>query len=298
MDNHEINLKELVGFLLSKYRIILFCSFISAALVTAYTLTLPNVYESQIVLQVVEEDNELSSIQGLASQFGGLASLAGVNLPSSNNDIAKHILKTRQFILGFINKHQIAPELMAVNNWNPVTGSIAYDSDIYDPDSREWTLEKDGKKTPPSAEELFEKFSLNLAVFTDTEAGLVIVSKKHISPTLAKEWLTLMVADLNEQLKKQVIDETSSRIDYLEQQIHKTSVVNIRSIFYQLIEKEYQHKMLAETRDEFAFKVIDPAYVPEKKSSPLRALIAIFAFLMGALFSSIVLLINQTKRNI
>lgn len=62
----------------------------------------------------------------------------------------------------------------------------------------------------------------------------------------------------------------------------------MQSTFYKLIEEQTKSLMLAEVQDEFVFKVVDPAVVPEVKDSPKRALICIvFSFvglLLGVLF--------------
>ncbi len=41
--------------------------------------------------------------------------------------------------------------------------------------------------------------------------------------------------------------------------------------------------MLAEVQEEFVFKVVDPAVVPEQKNSPKRALICVLSTLFGVL---------------
>ncbi len=41
--------------------------------------------------------------------------------------------------------------------------------------------------------------------------------------------------------------------------------------------------MVASTREEYAFKVIDPAIPPEKKIKPKRSLIVILGFILGAM---------------
>jgi LPS O-antigen subunit length determinant protein (WzzB/FepE family) len=43
--------------------------------------------------------------------------------------------------------------------------------------------------------------------------------------------------------------------------------------------------MLAKVRQEYAFKTIDPAVVPEVKSEPKRALICVLGTLLGGMFA-------------
>ncbi|TOP21050.1 LPS O-antigen length regulator, partial [Vibrio parahaemolyticus] len=66
---------------------------------------------------------------------------------------------------------------------------------------------------------------------------------------------------------------------------NKTSVAEMQSTFYKLIEEQTKSLMLAEVQEEFVFKVVDPAVVPEVKVKPSRALICIggtlFGFIIG-----------------
>ena len=48
--------------------------------------------------------------------------------------------------------------------------------------------------------------------------------------------------------------------------------------------------MLANVRDEYVFKTIDPAIVPENKSEPKRALICVLGTLLGGLLALIYVL--------
>ncbi|MCW4630976.1 GNVR domain-containing protein [Marinomonas rhodophyticola] len=50
--------------------------------------------------------------------------------------------------------------------------------------------------------------------------------------------------------------------------------------------------MLAQVQDEFAFKTIDPAVVPEEKAGPKRALICVLAVLLGGMLGMAIVLIR------
>ena len=51
--------------------------------------------------------------------------------------------------------------------------------------------------------------------------------------------------------------------------------------------------MLAEVRQEYVFKTIDPALAPEEKSKPNRALICVLGLLAGGLFGVFLTLIRH-----
>ncbi len=95
------------------------------------------------------------------------------------------------------------------------------------------------------------------------------------------DWL---VEDINLKLKARDVAEAERSIRYLTAQLEKTPVADMQSIFYELIEEQTKTVMFAEVRDEYVFKTIDPAVVPEIKSKPNKPLICIFGVILGGVF--------------
>jgi len=57
-----------------------------------------------------------------------------------------------------------------------------------------------------------------------------------------------------------------------------------RQALFELISQEQKQAMLANTQQDFVFRVIDPASVPDKKIKPKRAIIVVLsAFVVGFL---------------
>lgn len=136
-------------------------------------------------------------------------------------------------------------------------------------------------------------------IFSVSEAkdnGLVTISITHLSPLIAQQWVELLVKDLNDWIKNETLTETRQNIAYLEQQLEKTKLVDMQSVFYQLIEEQMKSLMLAEVKDEFAFKTIDPAVVPEEKAGPKRALICVLATLLGGMLGVAIVLVRFAFR--
>lgn len=71
----------------------------------------------------------------------------------------------------------------------------------------------------------------------------------------------------------------------------------MQQVFYQLIESETRTVMLANAQREYVFKTIDPAVVPQEKSAPKRALIAVLATMLGGILGVFVVLIRAFIRN-
>jgi LPS O-antigen subunit length determinant protein (WzzB/FepE family) len=78
---------------------------------------------------------------------------------------------------------------------------------------------------------------------------------------------------LNEQLREQAIQDSRKRVGYLEKELAKTTLKDMRDVLYSLLESEKQKAMLANVNEDFALEVIDPAVAPEQREKPKRKLI-------------------------
>ena len=119
------------------------------------------------------------------------------------------------------------------------------------------------------------------------------VSLEYFSPVLAQQWLTLMVSDLNDYMRTKERDESTRSIEYLQAQVEKSKVADLRNVFYQLIQEQTQKAMLAEAREEFVYKTLDKAIVPEIKSKPKRALICVIMTFIGGILSLFVVHVHH-----
>ena len=90
--------------------------------------------------------------------------------------------------------------------------------------------------------------------------------------------------------------EVTINIQYLEEQIRKTSIAEMREVFYTIIEEQTKNKMLAEASPEYAFVAVSPSMVPEVKSQPKRAVICILGTLLGGMLSVLVVLVIHYAR--
>ena len=291
----EIDLKELFLALWRGKWIIILITFVFAVGGVLYALSQPNTYKAEAVLASAN-DNKSGGLAGMAAQFGGLASLAGINLGGGGTDskaMALAVLQSRQFINAFINKYDLLVPLMAGEKWSESTDTLVLDPEIYDPETKTWLREVEPGKSPiPTDWEAYKEFKKLIAVSESKDNGLVTLSITHLSPTIAKQWVDWLVTDLNAWVKKESLDETRRNIGYLEEQIKKTSISDMQSVFYQLIEEQTKNLMLAQVQDEFAFKTIDPAVVPEEKAGPKRALICVLAVLLGGMLGMAIVLIR------
>lgn len=300
ISDDEIDLRELFKAIWKGKWIIIATTFVFAVASVIYSLSLPNIYKADALLAPAESSSG-GGLSKMAGQLGGLAALAGVNLgggEASHTDLAVQVMKSRQFIEAFINKHDLLVPLMAAKDWNLQNNKLVIDDEIYDQSTGNWLREPIGLRgAKPTAQEAFEVFSKDiLSVSQDKESGLYSVSVKYYSPYIAQQWVNWLIEDINKVMRERTIAETSQNLDYLNTQLQKTAVTDMQSTFYKLIEEQTKSLMLAEVQEEFVFKTVDPAVVPELKDGPKRALLCIFGVLVGGMLGVATILIRFAFR--
>ena len=292
----EIDLRELFYVLLEgKWIIVSLTAFVSIIGVI-YSLLLPNIYESKAMLVPV---NSSSGISGALGSYSGLAGLAGISLPSGGDEgnSAKAIQKisSLSFFENNILPNIHLPDLMAVKSWNSKTNTLTFDDSIYDTNSNTWIRDYSyPQQQIPSAQESFEVFkTAHLSLSEDKKSGFITLAIKHQSPFIAKQWVELVINEVNAFYRQKDKSESEKAVSYLNQQISITGLSEIKQVIAQLLQEETKKLTLIEANQYYVFDYIDPPAVMEKKSEPKRALICILSALLGGMLSILLVLIRR-----
>ena len=294
----EIDLRELFGVLWSgKIKIIVITAVFAVGSVF-YALSVPNQYKATALLAPAQSDGGgLSSALG---QLGGLASLAGVSIgggESSESQIAQEIMKSWSFVETFIADNDLEVEVYAAEGWSKGSNELHINQDAYDRENNQWlTEDSSGNVAPPTSWQLFKRFSSMLSVSEDKKSGLVSVSIEYYSPQMAKEWLDRYVSAINEHMQSRQVAKVSNNISYLEAQIDKTSIAEMREVFYTIIEEQTKNKMVAEASPDYAFVAVSPSMLPEEISQPNRSMICIVGTLLGGMLAVLLVLVDHYVR--
>ena len=292
----EIDLREIFYVLLEEKRIIVSLTAFVSIIGVIYSLLLPNIYESKALLVPV---NPSSGISGALGSYSGLAGLAGISLPSAGDEgnSAKAIQKisSLSFFENNILPNILLPDLMAVKSWNFKTNIVAFDEDIYDTSSNSWTRDFSyPQQQIPSSQESFEVFyNKHLSLSEDKKSGFITLSIKHQSPFVAKQWVELVVNEVNAFYRQKDKSESEKAVSYLNQQISMTGLSEIKQVLAQLLQEETKKLTLIEANQYYVFDYIDPPAVMEEKSEPNRAFICILSALLGVVLSVLLALIRH-----
>jgi uncharacterized protein involved in exopolysaccharide biosynthesis len=269
-EEDEIDLLEYWNVIWKKRKFIFAASFLAAVLAVGISLMMPNIYRAETLLAPMGGEESKGGISSMLGGLGGLASLAGVSLGGSSSveeNIA--VLKSREFIWGFVKDEKLMPVLFA---------------DDWDNEKKQWKAEdKDDQPSLWDAWRLLVEDGV-LAVNVDKDSGLVRLSIDWKDPELAADWVTTLVTRINAYLREKAILQSEEKLKYLNDALEKTQIAENRQALFELISAEQKQAMLANTQQDYAFRVIDPAVVPDKKLKPKRSIIVILsAFVVGFL---------------
>jgi uncharacterized protein involved in exopolysaccharide biosynthesis len=233
-------------------------------------------YDASILVSPIEQDSASNkgALGAIANQFSDLASLAGVTPPGASarsEPIA--VLQSELLTQNYIQAENLLPILYA-NKWDEA--------------SKRWKP-TDPKKIPTLwlANQYFMKKIRH--VTDDKVTGLVTMRIRWKDPRQAAKWANDLVKATNIYLRDKSIRESERNIAYLTDAGAKTNVVEVKKAVYSLLEQEINKEMLAQGREEFALRVVDPAFPPERPSSLGAIALTIVGLVSGALISVIVI---------
>jgi uncharacterized protein involved in exopolysaccharide biosynthesis len=264
-DADQQTLREVVALLWQQRRWIMASTLALTIAALAFAFLATPKFRAEVLVQIRQETSVGSGLRMLAGQFGGLAELAGLAAPGSDDRaLALATLKSRALIQAFIDDNRLLPKLYP---------------HLWDAETKGWSV--DPSKAPTSWH-AYRAFTENiLKVSEDKKTGLVTVAIEWTDAAEASAWATEIVARTNRVLREAAIKECERNLEYLTRQSKETGLVALQQSAYSLIETELKKLMLAKVGDEYSLKTIDPAQPPKRRHWPRRTLIVALGLATG-----------------
>ena len=284
IDDEQFELREAISTLWRKKWLIFSVTLAFAFVAGLAALLLPKSYKAVVVLSAVSNvgSSQLGSVGSLVSQLGGVASLAGLSVGAdSKKSESIAVLQSEAITEKYISENNLMPVLFE-RQWDKNTGK-------WKPMS--------AKKMPTlwKANDYFKKRIRS--VVNETKTGLVTLTITWKDAQTAAKWANELVAITNDYLRGKAIDETDRDIAFLNEQALKTNVVEAKQAIYKILESEISKGMIARGSKEYAFKILDPAFAPDRPSSPIPTLWVSVAMLAGLVLSSAGILFFSPPRS-
>lgn len=263
----EIKILDIWKFLVKNKLLISLITVISTTIAVVVALLSTPIYRAETLLVPVNKDGKGGGMSALAGQFGGLASMAGINFGGgggSDTITAIATLKSRTFTEQFIRDYKLLPILFEDEGEITEQNKAVNDS---------------GKA--PTMWDAHKVFNTIRNISEDKKTGLITLSIEWKDPKQAANWANELVTRINMRFRADALKESERNLKFLHEQINKTSVVDIQTALFGLIESEMKKAMLANVSDEYAFNIIDVAVEPEERIKPKRRVIVMLGFVIG-----------------
>ena len=246
---NDLSLGEVARVARSGWRRITIASLVGAAICVVVALVSNKVYESEVVLF----PKESSPSSGLTSQLGqlsGIAGLMGLNLDGSRvRDESLAVLRSRAFVADFIRRNSLVPQLTAARAM-PFWPRARKTMDMVD------------------AVEYFE--AKVRIIYDDKKLGIVRITIRWPEPAAAASLANSMASQLNKEVREQAIQESTRNVEYLRTELEKSQLVALSQSISTLLEGEMKRLMIARGREDYAFRVLDPAQPAIRPVGPGR----------------------------
>lgn len=272
-NENEISFTELFKSLKSNSKFIFVVSSGFALFSIIYSLTLPNLFTSHSIL------NFSSSSQSSSSQnYSGVASLAGIRLSGGKADKADEmieLIKSRGFLEHLISFDHVLPSIMIPKVKKD--GAVDFSSRSYNSNEKTWR-----KGTKPTALEAHEIYIRDLLkIWRDKDTGFINIQITHISPKFSYELLSLVISQSNEIMRLRDLEDASNSLSFLTKEIQNTSIIEMRNSISSLLQSQLETKMVANIREDYILRTIEPPFIPEKKSAPSRLIFVVLTSIIG-----------------
>ncbi|MBP7232921.1 MAG: hypothetical protein KBA28_13430 [Syntrophaceae bacterium] len=295
----KIDLFALGNLLWKRRKMISWISGVMVVMTAVSSLFMPNIYEAKAVIIPVQRDKDMAS-----TLMGNLYNMMGAPYTSASGELVL-LLQSNILREKIIQDYQLMPVLFKrlwdeeKKDWKASKFSnaggrkkIRQDDEFtlnshsiffkaiipYMPDDKP-ILQKD-KGIPDiwdGLRELETKIKIEENKFDQT----IVVSAEADDPVRAANMVMYFLTALNDYMSNDAKRVAAINKKYLEEQLMKTADPLIKQKIYNLIAQQVETSMMADVKENYFFKIIDPPKAPDKKIKPRRALMVVSSFLVS-----------------
>lgn len=259
-EQEEISISDIIA-VLFKHRILIFVIMTVSTFVAGLTsLFMKPIYEAKAVISPVTSSVSTTSL--IAQQLG-----IATSQPPIVTDIVA-LLKSRVLRENVVKKYKLIPYFLE----NPASKEKTEEEIIWD---------------------ILRTLEGTLKVKYQQRDNVIEVSFEHGDKEFSAKFIEYLLLSLNDHMVSEAKRVAETNKNYLLKEVEKTGDPYIRANIYSMIAQQIQQSMMAEAKENFAFKIIDPPKVPDKKAKPKRSLIVLLTFVVSMFFGFLLAFISE-----
>ncbi|UOD35684.1 hypothetical protein DSN97_05050 [Deferribacteraceae bacterium V6Fe1] len=276
----EIDLVELFAVIWRRKIMIAAIVFVVSVITVIATLMMDNIYESKAVLK--PSGGEASKLSSLMGNLGGLASLAGISVGGSSDNIydaMQNLINNKEFIADIVKKNGLEQKLF---------------EDSYSELKAKEDFAQNYKFYVFNA----VKGIINLS--QDKKSNYITLSVQHKDPVFAKEFVNILLYELSEKTKKVELENIDEKITNFKNEMENSSDITLKTKLAEVISSLIQSKVISKAQKYYGFTIVSEPYVPDLKDKvkPKRSLICVVAFVTSFFMAVFLVFFIEFIKNI
>ena len=253
----EINILDLLKVILKHKGMIIYTVITCVVGTAIVSLLMTKIYESKAVITPVEAPAAQSGMAAIAAQFGVMTPQSSnvseiVGLLKSNI-LMQRVLEKGNFYDIFFDKSDLKGKTENERTWKGIR------------------LLKEGV----------------LKVTENKKDNIINISAQYKDPVIAQRIVSITLTELTERMTAEAKRVAEANKVHLDSQMSTTADPFVRQKIYALIAQQIETAMMAAAKENFAFKVIDPPMVPDRKVKPKRAVMVLLAFVISLVIGAL-----------
>jgi rubrerythrin len=297
--NDEIDLKELFLHLWTGKYYIISAIVIFIVLASVYLNITTRKYDVVYTLAPVSTSDSRPSLSGL----GGLASLAGVSLPSnsSNDFLTFRFLLISEEVTEILLQDSNLVQSIFVDEWNMQEQKFQRPDPslaklILSPIKRLLTGNETRAYIAPNASRLFAWMQDNIQISEDKETGFLVMKSTSSQPELMIHLMQMTSKTTDDLMKNRFIKRSEETLDFYNKQLSKARAREHREALATLLAEEDQKLILALRGQHF---IAEPVTIPSVSlypTSPKSSLVLALSIVLGGFLGSAFVLVRRAIR--
>ena len=299
-NDDEIDLRELFTALWRGKRLIIICIMLAILSASLYLRLADRKYTVRYVFAPLATESSGPNLGGL----GGLASLAGVSLPSSSSSdflTYKFLLKSEEVAARMLKDRDLLASVFS-DEWNaeqkvfvePSSGALKF---FLRSVKNLVTGNEPSTYIPPNAARLSAWMDEAFNSSEDRDTGFLTLSAETTEPALIVDVITRATQETDKLLKERYVATAEQTVSFYQHQLNKARAREHREALAKLIAQEDQKLMLASKGSYFVAEPVTEPYVSLGPTSPKASLILALSVVLGGFFGAAIVLIRKSLKS-
>lgn len=264
----ELSILDIIRILWKRKIIILICMVVFVGVTVIVASTMKPVYEAKAIIAPVGQQQAFSPVVSTITTQMGLSPGQTTNVAEIINLLQSNILREK-----VITKYKLTP--------------VLFGDEVI-------RLKTEDEKMWASLRFLQKALKINFR----QKDNIIEITMQIDRPYEAAKIIEYTLAELNDHMSNEAKRVAKTNKKYLESILSDTFDPFIKNKIYNLIAQQIEASMMAEVKENFAFKIIDPPKIPDRRIKPNKSVMVGISFILSLMLGVFIAFVWEHITNI